>query len=75
MKFKNIFLIILLFVAFILRFSFSNEIITNIGGFIILYYILIGNILLIKEKFNLPIYKTIPLSFIMTILLLILFGY
>ena len=31
MKFKNIFLIILLFVAFILRFSFSNEIITNIG--------------------------------------------
>ena len=75
MKIKNIFLMILLFVAFILRFSFSNEIITNIGGFIILYYILIGNILLIKEKLNLPIYKAIPLSFIITALLLVLFGY
>lgn len=75
MKIKNTFLMILLFVAFILRFSFSNEIITNIGGFIILYYILIGNILLIKEKFKIPIYKALPLSIIITILLLITFGY
>ena len=39
MKIKNILLMILLFIAFILRFVFNNEIITNMGGFIILYYI------------------------------------
>ncbi len=75
MKIKKIISIILVILLFILRFITNNQIITNIGGILLLYFILVGNFLFLSKKFDKPFYNTIPLCMIYITLILIIFGY
>ena len=75
MKIKRLITSCLIVLILLIRFISQHEIITNIGGLFLIYFILIGNFILIHKKISKPLYDAMPFTMILIVLLLLLFGY